>query len=384
MSDLRRPANADDIPDLPPQSSAQSVRKTTIPMPDVIRRLFSLFPLHVWPAAQASEAWSRTSSEPLTQPILYITPPSQHTQEKNAWASADPVCLRWQMEFLFRDVPVHCEPTFDAYWSPEHSTPFALFPATSGSTHNDQLVSATGLQRYLDHHYPLSRAELGEKSVWPHGEQDEVFLWQNMLETRVMAGVILACIRAGMYTPPPIYTSFLRRHLASFFPGETSPEQAAFARLARISSAGASPSSLAAVYGRDYLADVRNPLTLVPGYSVDWVGFLSGTQTSSTDRDAEEVEHVPVQLGIDQETIKRDAADALDAVAVRLASSVDASTGDGWMLGAHRATSLDCLLFAALHTIQVLPPNEVRPLLAVMERHQHLSAYYRRLHAYLP
>ena len=361
-----------DIPPAPPSSSF--ARRTTIPMPDVIRRLFKQFPLHVWPPAESGGSWSQVegASRPAT---LYIIPP----KEPGTWASADPVSLRWQMEFVVRGVPVHCEPLYDAYWSPEHTTPFAQVDTES---HGAQLLGESSLQRYMDHYYPLVRPELEEKSVWPDHVQDEVILWMNLLEQRVMCGLLLACIRSGTYTPPSQSASLLRRWLAPLFPGEMSPEQGAFARLARLSAAGASPSSLAAVFGRDYLSDVRNPLTLVPGYSVDWVGFLSGT-SDHTGPDASEVEQFPASLRVDQDAIQRDAADALNAVAARLADDIG-SRDDVWMLGARRPTSLDCLLFAVLHTIRTLPAQQVRFLLAVQERHPSLLTYYERLHKYVP
>ena len=216
----------------------------------------------------------------------------------------------------------------------------------------------------MDHHHPLARPELDEKSVWPEGAEDEVPIWKNLLERRVMAGVLLSCIRSGVYTPPPSSKPFLRRWFAPLFPGESSPDEVAFARLACISSAGASPASLAAVYGRDYLADAKNPLT--PSDAAEDAGF------------------VPSQLRVDQDAIRRDAAEGLEAVAVRLASDVNVSTGEGWLLGAKRATSLDCLLFAILHTLDTLPLDEARMLRNVMDRHSCLGAYYRRLHSYLP
>ena len=44
-------SESEDMPFVPP--SYTPTRSSMIPMPDVIRRLFSLFPLRVWPAAQA-------------------------------------------------------------------------------------------------------------------------------------------------------------------------------------------------------------------------------------------------------------------------------------------------------------------------------------------
>ena len=99
--------------------------------------------------------------------------------------------------------------------------------------------------------------------------------------------------------------------------------------------------------------------------------------------DASEVEQFPASLRVDQDAIQRDAADAMNAVAARLAEDIG-SRDDVWMLGARRPTSLDCLLFAILHTMQTLPTHQVRFLLAVQERYPSLQTYYERLHKYVP
>lgn len=372
--------------EIPPATPSPSVRRRPIiPMPDVVRRLFAQFPWYTWPAAHVVASKAEAEPSP-TNPVLYITPPLDNVS--SSWASADPVSLRWQMEFLLRDVPFECKSVHDAYWSPEHATPFLQMPEAMQKAENGRIVmppvlGATYLPHFMDNYYPLTRPESKEKPVWPGTTGNEALVWQSLLEGRIMAGVVLASLRAGAYTPPPASVPLLRRWFGAYLPGERAPEQAAYAKLARLSTAGASPSSLAAVYGSDYVADMRNPLTLVPGYSVDWVGFVSGTSTHQT-TDMADVDALPPSLRLDQAAILRDAAEALESVAQRLASDVDASTGEGWMLGAAQATSLDALLFAILHTLACLPSTVTGPLTPVLQRHAVLDAYRRRLHTYLP
>ncbi|SHO76068.1 Uncharacterized protein MSYG_0403 [Malassezia sympodialis ATCC 42132] len=373
----------DDIQPAPPRP--WSTRWTGIPMPDVIRRLFRQFPRHVWPPAQAVLSDDDAGRVP-KRLVLHVTPALPRAE--NSWASADPVCLRWQMELLFRGASFDCEPATEMYWTPDGQLPVAELPPgermpRQSGTSQPPLLGSAALTHYVDNYLPFSRPETDEKAVWPDKVADEVLLWQNLLEGRIMAGTLLACLRAGVYAPPPTQAPLLRRWLSGMLPGEVTAEQAALARLARLSTSGASPSSLVAVFGRDPLADTRNPLALVPGYSVDWVGFLSGN-TDYSAPDAATADYVPPGLRIDQDAIVRDAVEALEAVATRLEAQSAPQGSDTWFLGASRPTHLDALLFAVLYTLAMLPADAIPALTRVVSRHAALGAYRQRLHTYLP
>ncbi|WFD25476.1 hypothetical protein MNAN1_000436 [Malassezia nana] len=372
----------EDIQPAPPRE--RPVRWTGVPMPEVVRRLFRQFPRHVWPPAQAVLSTDDAGRVP-TRLVLHVMPPHRHAE--NTWASADPVCLRWQMELLFRGFAFDCEPTTEAYWSPDGQLPVAELPPgermpRKGGTSLPPLLPVGDLPHYVDNYKPLSRPETDEKPVWPDKVADEVLLWQNLLEGRIMAGVLLACLRAGVYEPATTETPLLRRWFSGLLPGERTAEQAALARLVRTSTSGASPSSIAAVFGRDTWVDMRDPLALVPGFSVDWVGFLSGN-TDHSAPDPDNANHIPAGLRIDQDAIVRDAVEALEAVALRLEEqgSSDAPT---WFLGASRPTQLDALLFSILYTLDMLPADVVPALTRVAKRHAALGAYRQRLHTYVP
>lgn len=354
-------------------------------MPEVVRRLFRQFPRHVWPPAQAVLSDDDAGRVP-KRLVLHVTPALAHSE--NSWASADPVCLRWQMELLFRGASFDCEPATEMYWTPDGQLPVAELPPgecmpRQGGTSQPPLLGSAALIHYVDNYLPFSRPETDEKTIWPDTAAGEVLLWQNLLEGRIMAGVVLACLRAGVYAPPPTQAPLLRRWLSGVLPGEVSAEQAALARLARLSTSGASPSSLVAVFGRDPLADTRNPLALVPGYSVDWVGFLSGN-TDHSAPDPATSDYVPPGLHINQDAIIHDAVEALEAVAMRLEAHSAPEGGDMWFLGASRPTQLDALLFSVLYTLATLPADAVPALTRVVARHDALGDYRQRLHTYLP
>lgn len=373
----------EDIQPAPPRT--RPARWTGVPMPDVVRRLFRQFPRHVWPPAQAVLSDDDAGRVP-KRLVLHVTPALPHAE--NAWASADPVCLRWQMELLFRGASFDCEPATDTYWSPDGQWPVAELPPSErmprqGGTSQPPLLGSAALPHYVDNYFPFTRREADEKPLWPDNTEEEVLLWQNLLEGRIMAGVLLACLQAGVYAPAPGPTPLLRRWFSGILPGETTAEQAALARLARLSSSGASPSSLAAVFGRDFMADTRNPLALVPGYSVDWVGFLSG-QTDHSAPDPATADYVPAGLRIDRDAILRDAVEALEAVATRLEAQGAPHSDATWFLGASRPSQLDALLFAILYTLDTLPTDAAPALKRVVARHAGLGAYRQRLHTYLP
>lgn len=372
----------DEIPAAPARGMST---RTQVPMPDVIRRLFKSFPLYEWPAAKAVASDADKEHVP-SKPLLYIAP-----TWAGEWMSADPVSLRWQMELLLRGADFDVEVLRDPYWAPEGNTPFLhLPPATQSPVGRESgfpsLLGTSSLPHFVENHYPLERAELEEKSVWPsEAAAQESLAWRTLLYGRVTAGALLLALRCGAFTNSDTRQPLLRALAGGMLAGEATEEQRELARVSQLSTAGASFESIEAVYGGHYLADTRNPLALIPSYTVDFVGFLSGT--SKHDAPDAETSIPPPSARIDQETILQQAAEGLVACAARLATDVDASTGEGWMLGAHRATSLDCLLFAALHTILSIPddsPDAHSPLRLAVERHGVLAAYARRLRTALP
>lgn len=313
-----------DLHEIPPPR-----RAPLVPMPSIITKLFSQFPLQMWPAARVASTDVHAAP---TKPVLYIIPP----RTAGAWASVDPVCLRWQLEFHLRGACVDYRPLEDAYWAPDGmSTSEANsghMPFVEAPGRREPLVGLPQLPRYVDHFYPLQRKEHEDATLWSEAAEAESTAWANLLEGRIMAGVLLLALRTGICTPPSTPQSpALRRWFASLLPSETTSEQRAIATLARLSTAGASPEGLYAVFGSDYLADMRNPLSLVPGYAVDISGVLSGGLPHNQ-QDDEPSARIPAGLRLDQEAIIRNAADALEAVSVRLAQ--DDESGASWMLGA--------------------------------------------------
>lgn len=353
-------------------------------MPDVIKRLFTSFPIHIWPSARAVATEMEAEKTP-SKPILYVA-----TQWPGQWTSADPVSLRWQMELLLRDAEFDVVALDDAYWAPEGNTPFLhLSPEMQSTKGNSadlpELLACSRLPHFVENHYPLVRPELDEKSVWPSEEvQHESVAWHTLLYGRVTAGALLLALQSDVFAPRGASQPLLRSMLASWMPGEATAEQRELGRLLQLASAGGSYQSQKSVFGDHMLTDRRNPLALVPGYGVDFVGVLSGS--SQHEAPDEEVVEPPLSTHIDQEAILEQATSALTACASRLETDLKQNQ-DSWMLGAQRPTSLDCLLFASLHTILSIPsdsPGAHSSLRMALDRHPVLMSYTERLRKRLP
>ena len=353
-------------------------------MPEFIRKLFTSFPLHEWPSAQAGTA--EPELEKVSEkPTLYVA-----TKWPGQWASADPVCLRWQMELLLRGTDFDVVALDDVYWAPEGNAPFLqLAPSQRASMEGTErlpgLVGMAGIPHFVENHYPLDRPELEEKSVWPSEEvKHESIAWRTLLYGRLTAGALLLALQSNVFAPKEASEPLLRSVLAPLMPGEATLEQRELGRVVQLASAGASYQSVNAVFGSDSLADQRNPLSVVPGYTVDFVGVFSGTsQQKAQDEDLEEP---PLSLQINQDAILEQATHALHACAARLDADLKHNP-DAWMLGASRATSLDCLLFAAVHTILMTPHDSLganSSLRLAVDRHPSLVSYIERLRKKLP
>ncbi|WFD29423.1 hypothetical protein MSPP1_000432 [Malassezia sp. CBS 17886] len=337
-------------------------------MPTWIRHLFRRFPLLEWAPAQVASP-NEVDDAP-TKAQLYIVP-----GRSGAWASRDAVCLRWQMELLLRDAEFECVPLADPYWAPEGQLPFLRLPSR-------RLVPRSELAHAVENAFPCKRAELGEDTaMWPdESTAQEHVAWTNLLAQRVMPGVIFSAISAGWYAAnDDEHVPLLRAWLGAVLPGESCAEQRALATLAELSSARASVPSLRSVFGPVFAGDTWNPLSLVPGFSVEWVGLVSGASEKGKRSDTDANTRLSL-VQFDDATILAAAAEALAAVAARLVQE----SSPQWLLGARHATALDALLFAAVYTLKALPPALENPLLAALASHDSLAQHAARLAQKMP
>lgn len=301
-----------------------STRQRIIPMPALVRKLFSACPMYTWPAAHSVD------DKAPVRPILYIAPPVSGT------ASAEPGCHRWQLELAWRGVSFDAVPLTGYCWGPNGRLPFLHDTAERGG----RIVGADELAVYVDTHFPAARPELKESPALPEEAGSESFAWQSLLEGRVMAGALLLALQSGTLDGYGGARPCFFRSILPQLPGERTLPEAALVRLNELSSAGASVTSVNATAGRKHTGDVRNPIARVPGFTVDWTSWITGTSSDNTDPDDLELP----DMELDRDAIAAQAGEALSAVGERLGD-------DTWLLGATRPTSLDALLVAALHTI---------------------------------
>lgn len=218
-----------------PVISPNTAAGSSYRIPRWARAVFSRFPLYEWPAAQVVDS---TYEPPPSKPILYVAPGhplpaslrASAASEKGAiaitgalpgrgWASADPLCLRWQMELVFRgfDFDIRQIEPLESWGPGAHNRlPYlqlppsfqvtALAPRTGGSSSRflTSLVGADELPRWVENHAPWKRdrVELREKAA-PDAKgkgkmpEDaamaaEVKTWLSLLGTDPMAGVVSA------------------------------------------------------------------------------------------------------------------------------------------------------------------------------------------------
>lgn len=324
---------------------------STLPMPAVVRRLFSATPIYQWPAAHAEDDMAPP------RPTLYIAPSA------NGSASADPTCLRWQFELDWRGIEYDTVEVTGYCWGPHGRFPFLRDVAERGG----RVVGAEMLPLYVDTHFPYTRPELGEKTQ----TLPESGAWQSLLEGRVMAGALLLALQSGSLDAYGGAAPCFWRSLLPQLPGERSLSEAAMVRLNELSSAGASVVSVNSTSGKTRSGDIRNPISRVPSYTIDWTSWITGTASDNVD--SEDLESA--DMHIDEAVVAEQAAEALKAVGVRLGD-------DTWLLGAEyvaanrKPTTLDALLAASLHTISA---HAREGALYQAARMPQLAAYARRV-----
>ncbi|KAN0060671.1 hypothetical protein ACQY0O_007329 [Thecaphora frezii] len=366
------------IPSAPPRSTAASTGSSAsqlFPVPSWAVRLFSAFPLHVWPEA---EVISPTPSPPPVKPTLYVAPHLNRDgkladprrtagdgQRSPGWTSSDPVCLRWQMELLFRGVDFEVEFLDPSQsWGPGRQLPFLHLPPAfqplSGGAYTSKpaswlgakggatvpsLLTPAALPHFLDNHFPYSRPELGETAetnpVWKDWATElESRSWVNLASGRIMAGVMLAVL----LSPASAMTlqSQDQPYLSSLFASQL---QATFLddQLRRISALNPKGRS--------------QPTSYLPGWEVGLLGWVGARSTgagaasdmaSSDDDDG--LRHA--DPAVDEERVLDDAVRGLEALGVR--TQIELEGGATWILDANRPTQLDAVVFAVVHTVMSL------------------------------
>ncbi|PWN52731.1 hypothetical protein IE53DRAFT_311501 [Violaceomyces palustris] len=425
----------EDIPEAPPRrstfsgntssssSSPKDKRKAPtssfFPIPLWASKVFSSFPLHSWEAA-------RVISPPLTlppiKPRLYVAPPLTRTSpllpptktasstpsplsttgqaERKGWASSDPTCLRWQIEFLFRGVDFDVEFIHpNDSWGPGGGVlPFLHLPpsfqpptligarssSTFGPSSKGSIPSVLGgpeLAHFLENHYPLDRPELDGQGGKAHEsggsqgwrdrlEEVESRSWSNLLEGRVMAAVLLANLLSSPQTEGEETSDGQKRrpYLSSVLASrmQTTHLDRELARISVLSGQGA-----------------KEATSRLPGWEVGllgWIGAVSSSNLGGGGGGAaggigeEEGEDRSLLFGfggasaagVEEALVVERGVSGIRAVLDRMeeylrlpssspsASSLPSSTTSGWMLGCRRPSALDALLFSIVHTVMTL------------------------------
>ncbi|KAE8231157.1 hypothetical protein CF326_g3830 [Tilletia indica] len=370
---------------------------STLAAPKWLANFLSNFPLYTYPAPASTSTSASTS---VTTPTLYVVPP--HPSSALTWASADPRCLRWQLELLFRARSkdstninvVFIDPrTEDFVWGPGGQLPFLHLPisaSTSTSTRNPSghLVGVAGLQHWADNYHPYAwdRPELGEKddtsasSARPYASEAlklEAQSWVTLLETKVLAGLLMQLLSLPALPPRPsqqpalltrllassllpsaLYRLSILRRLSYLTPlhptSHPSPLPAFLSWLGAVEfshpfslpGGGDSEKERSAIMGKSELE--REEIIGDRARAGEW-------RSCRSERDEAKMLELALREGSGSYVdLLTGACEAIEAIAVRFEADGEGAE-QKWALNAESPAPLDALLFSLLHTILSLP-----------------------------
>ncbi|KDN41337.1 hypothetical protein K437DRAFT_178422 [Tilletiaria anomala UBC 951] len=378
---------------------------STYRIPSWAKAVFARFPLHEWPEAEVHDA---SHNPPPSKPVLYVaqghprrSSPSVTPTPARGWASSDPRCLRWQMSLIFRGVDFETEQLQErSSWGPDpaNQMPFlhlppsyqaqAALPSTSRSVKS--LVAAQDLPMWSETNAPWNRdkVEIGPRTdlkgkgparLQDEEQQAESEIWTSLLETKVMAGVLLQRLVLpdfGARGPRSAgaLSSLLHTHLLS---------QQKLLELRRIDALSSDSSSLSRMQTKKW-----SPWGMLSS-ALSNVSFNGSTLGGEAEEEDASLTGANAR-NVDADSVLAAAVEALEAFAARVAASAPEAEAveEGsitWLLGRPEPGELDALAFALLHTILSLPVekdiNGTSILRACVERSPALSRWTRQVWA---
>ncbi|KAK0535920.1 hypothetical protein OC834_000893 [Tilletia horrida] len=370
-------------------STSSSARTSA---PTWLSRFLSNFPLYTYPDSASSPGSSSTSTAP-EAPTLYVVPP--HPALASSWTSADPRCLRWQMELLFRSPSQDAQPinvvfldprAEDLVWGPGGTLPFLHLPLAPDSRNPaGNLVGVSALQHWVDNYHPYAweRPELGEKagsSSAPYADEAlrlEAQSWITLLETKALAGLLLQLLLLPALPPRPAQRpALLTRLLASSLLPSALYRLSLLRRLSYLTPIHPTshPSPLPAFLAWLGAVEFTHPFSLPGGADAekDSATIIGKSElereeeigdraragdwrSCRSEREEARVLELALKEGSGSYTdLLQGACEAIEAVGVRMEAD-----GEGaekrWALGADKPAPLDALLFSILHTVLSLP-----------------------------
>ncbi|KAK0541100.1 hypothetical protein OC835_000310 [Tilletia horrida] len=337
-------------------STSSSARTSA---PTWLSRFLSNFPLYTYPDSASGSSSTSTAPE---APTLYVVPP--HPALASSWTSADPRCLRWQMELLFRSPSQDAQPikvvfldprAEDLVWGPGGTLPFLHLPLAPDSRNPaGNLVGVSALQHWVDNYHPYAweRPELGEKvgsSSAPYADEAlrlEAQSWITLLETKALAGLValyrLSLLRRLSYLTP-IHPTSHPSPLPAFLAWLGAVE---FTHPFSLPGGADAEKDSATIIGKSELE--REEEIGDRARAGDW-------RSCRSEREEARVLELAMKEGSGSYTdLLQGACEAIEAVGVRMEAD-----GEGaekrWALGADKPAPLDALLFSILHTVLSLP-----------------------------
>lgn len=358
-------------------STSTTNSSSIFPVTGWFKSLSSAFPRVTFDSVPIRESCIRPEKY-RQKAILYVdqghpSPRSTGASSKR-WASRDPRCLAWQMQFIFRGIPFECVQVHDDYTALDyHGEGFANVPMILDV--DGTVVGQKHLKKWADTVKPFSE-ECTEKV-----KGAEAKTLNSVIQGPLMAGVLLELILL------PDNTSSARSHVP--FLARKTQSHLALQKRARIAA-------------QIHALRHSSPTSQMPGWVTTMHGLLNtgggigstGTATEESEEDTDQGLSIAA-LGfdtdqLDQESIRTEACEAIDILAtlypIGNTQGSEEEAGSSWLCGTSTPTQLDAAFFGLLHTIMSLPVQNSKKSLqgsaslrSTVEKYPHLMAYTRRI-----
>ncbi|PWN38228.1 uncharacterized protein FA14DRAFT_159890 [Meira miltonrushii] len=356
-------------------ASTSTNNSSTFPVTGWFKSLSSAFPRVTFDAVPIRETCIRPAKY-RQNAILYVdqghpTPRSTGSSSKR-WASRDPRCLAWQMQFVFRGIPFECVQVHDDYTALDyHGEGFANVPMILDV--DGTVVGQKHLRKWADTVQPFSE-ECVEKA-----KGAEARILNSVIQGPLMAGVLLELI---------------------LLPDNSSSAKSDIPFLARKLQSQLSVQKKAKIAAQIHALRHSSPTSQMPGWVTTMHGLLNtsggigstGTASDEAEDDTDQGLSIAA-LGfdidqLDQESIRTEACEAIDILAtlypIGNTQGSEEEAGSSWICGTSSPSQLDAAFFALLHTIMSLPVQSSHKqgsatLRSTVEKYPHLVAYIRRI-----
>lgn len=354
-------------------ATAASNNSSFFPVTGWFKSLSAAFPRVTFDAVPSRESCVRPAKY-RQKAVLYVDqghPTTRSTgKSTKRWASRDPRCLAWQMQFIFRGIPFECVHIHDDYTALDyHGEGFSNVPMILDV--DGTVVGQKHLKKWADTVQPFS-SEIEERTKGAHAKT-----LNSVIQGPLMAGVLLELI---------------------LLPDNVSSTKSQIPYLSRKTQSHLAVQRKARIASQIQALRHSSPTSQMPGWITTMHGLLNtgggiGSTGTATADETEEDHDQGLSIAalgfdvdqLDQESIRTEACEAIDILAtlfpIEDSQGSEKEAVSSWLCGTSSPSQLDAAFFALLHTIMSLPVqgSQSKSLRSTVEKYPHIIAYMRRI-----